>query len=335
MEQEGCPPTALAVTADGRWSMYIPGAPRFVNERFPAALEVGTVFAVRCSEDGRPITLTEEDDGRTVFLDVHDQLHVSLTANPSTGYAWRSIDEIPPSVLEALGEPAFVSPGIPGASGTMSFEFLAAGPGLVEMRLVYDRTFEPGSTAAEWSVTVLVRGQQTVAWSGQVRTQPQAAPGALYLELSVPRLEEGAVPPGAGIRGSDGATTNLLNALANTGDEVLVWGELTCGVVDYGDCRIDAAAIKRAGDDTPTTSSPVVGWSGFIFEDEGQAEDLFQLDGIFPVQYGVAGGTLDVELQLREALEGGQHVRIWGELVAPVDDVNSTRISVERVSLVP
>lgn len=334
LEQEGCAPVTLAIAEGGRWTTYIPGAPPFVNDRFPAELEAGTHFAVRCSEEGRPLTLGVEDDGRTVFLDVHDQLHVNLPSNPSTGYAWRTVGEVPASVLESLGEPTFTGPGIPGASGTMMFRFLAAGPGLVELHLVHDRPFEPDSTTAEWSVTVLVRGQQAIAWSGEVRSQPQAPPDALYLELRVPRLEEGSVPPGVGIRGSDGATTNLLEAVANTGEEVLVWGELTCGVVDYGDCRIDATVIRRTSDDTETISSPVVGWSGFILQDEG-ADDLFQLDGTHPVQYGVAGGTPDVEAQLMEALEGGLHVRIWGELVAPVDDVNNTRITVERLALAP
>ncbi|MEX2032169.1 MAG: hypothetical protein WEA81_04825, partial [Dehalococcoidia bacterium] len=52
----GCVATSLAVTRDGAWRTFVPGAPEFVNEQFVSTLSAGmlaanTPFAVRCSGD--------------------------------------------------------------------------------------------------------------------------------------------------------------------------------------------------------------------------------------------------------------------------------------------
>lgn len=339
LEDEGCRAPVLALTQSGRWLVYAPSAPAFVNARVPSTLEAGRAFLVRCAEADQPIVLGEEDAGRTVRADVRTTIRVALPANPSTGYNWRLAEPLPTTVLTQIGEPEFVGPGLPGAGGTLTFEFLVTGPGVANLHLVYDRSFEPASVIDEWSVTIIVQGQQAVAWLGEVKSQPQAAPGARYLELRVPLLEEGAVPPGVGVRGSDGATSNLLASLVDTGTEVLVWGELTCGVADYGDCRVDVTTVTAttATDAAAAPTSPVVGWAGTIRALGGASdmEDLFQLDGPLPLQYGIAGASEDIEDQLAEAREQGQHIRIWGTLEPLADDVNRTRIIVTEIGLAP
>jgi len=331
LREEGCRSPLIAVTEAGQWRMFSPAAPAFAVARFPLKLEIGRAFAVNCGPSDSPIILTQSDADLTVRADVHDTIRVILPTNPSTGYGWRLAAPLPETVLTLVGEPRFAGPGIPGAGGTLTFEFRATGPGLATVQLIEDRTFEANSTINQWSVTVVISGQQAVAWLGEVRSQPQAAPGSMYLELRVPLLDEGAVPPGAGIRASDGATANALAALVNAGTQVLVWGELTCGVVDYGDCRIDATSVVSL--DAASRSAAVVGWAGIIRALDGA--DLFQLDGTFPIQYGIEGATPDVEAQLSQALANGQHIRIWGTLEAPVGDVNRARITVSDVGLAP
>jgi inhibitor of cysteine peptidase len=338
LRQEGCNAASLAVTEEGAWLTFVPGAPAFVNTSFPATLAVGQVFIVRCGAENAPVVVRTGDDGATIHLAVHAHLTVALPANPSTGYAWRIDPELPATVLSPIGEPTFVPrSALVGAPGTTTLEFLATGPGLVELRLVYDRVFEAAPPEATWTATVTVSGQQTVAWLGEIRTQPAARPDARYLELRQPALPEGSVPAGAGIVGSDGATSNAIAAFSDTGQEVLVWGELTCGVIDYGDCRIDATTILLASTAPVVEPYPVIGWLGTIGSlpaSEGPG-DYFQLAGRFPVQYGIAGETLELQAQLVEARELGQRLRVWGTLHAPVDDVNHTRIVVTEIALAP
>lgn len=45
---ERCAPEVIAITVDGQWLIYVPNAPAFVNERFPASLAQWTGFFVRC-----------------------------------------------------------------------------------------------------------------------------------------------------------------------------------------------------------------------------------------------------------------------------------------------
>jgi hypothetical protein len=56
LDGRGCVATSLAVTMDGAWRTYVPGAPEFVNGQFVSTLSAGmlaanTPFAVRCSGD--------------------------------------------------------------------------------------------------------------------------------------------------------------------------------------------------------------------------------------------------------------------------------------------
>lgn len=45
----GCEVETIAITVGGGWSVYVPGAPDFVNEDFPEELSAGAPFAVRCN----------------------------------------------------------------------------------------------------------------------------------------------------------------------------------------------------------------------------------------------------------------------------------------------
>ncbi len=336
LQQAGCNVVSMGVTSGGSWQMYIPGAPAFVNASFPATLQAGRGFVIRCGDLDTAVTMTEANDGGTAHLQVGSQLRVVLPGNPTTGFAWRIGTDVPPSVLTLTADPVFTpSSSAIGAGGVMTFEFLATGPGAIQLHLVYDRVFENVPPEQEWQITVIVEGQQTVAWFGEIKSQPAAPPTARYLELRVPALEEGSVPPGAGIVGSDGATSNAIESFTNTGNEVLVWGELTCGVADYGNCRIDATSVVLASTASALPSAVVAGWAGTLGLVPGTDQPYFQLAGQFPVQYGIRGTDAAIDTQLTELLASGQRIRVWGTLQAGVDDVNSTRIVVTEIALAP
>jgi predicted secreted protein len=254
---------------------------------------------------------------------------VSLPDNPTTGFAWHVEPAVSATVLEQVGEPSFrPSSSALGAGGTMTFEFLATGPGLVTLHLVYDRSFEAGSTQDEWTATVLVRGQQAVAWYGTVANEPT---GGLNFALEVLDGGSVAVP----IIGSDGQTANALTGYAATGAPVLVLGELTCDSSHPG-CQIDAVRLVAADSQAAQPAIPVVGWSGTVHAVLDEAGgDYFQQAGRFPVQYGIEGATAAVETQLAEVRASGQPIRVWGELRGPTDDIHRTLISVTEIALAP
>lgn len=46
---QGCAPVSISITEAGEFVVYVPGAPDFVNEAFPASLAANTGFIVRCA----------------------------------------------------------------------------------------------------------------------------------------------------------------------------------------------------------------------------------------------------------------------------------------------
>jgi inhibitor of cysteine peptidase len=329
LQLEGCTVVTLAVIEGGHWLIHVVGAPERVNVDFPATLESTRPFLARCGGPERPLLAGPADDARTLALRVHQRLRLSLPANPSTGFAWRVDPPIAPTVLEQVGEPVFhPDSDLVGAGGTMTFDFLASGPGLVTLRLIYDRSFEADSTQDEWSTTVIVRGQQAVAWFGTITPGP--AGGYAFL-LDVIDGAAVAMP----IVGSDGQTSNALTGLAASGAAVLVSGELTCDAA-HPDCQIDAVRIVAADSSAVQPAVPVVGWSGTVHGASGEArESYFQQTGRFPVQYGLQGATPELQMQLDEVRTTGQAIRIWGDLRTSVDDLHGTLIVVTQVSLAP
>ncbi len=94
-----------------------------------------------CSSN--PIKLTIADNGRSLNVNVGEELVIDLEGNPSTGYTWepRNMDG---SFVQQVGETEFRSgnPGLIGASGTLTLTFKALKPGRTNLTLVYHRPWE-------------------------------------------------------------------------------------------------------------------------------------------------------------------------------------------------
>ncbi len=159
LRDQDCEPQGIGWFAGGRWSMFVPGAPDFVNQDFPARLRTGDIFAARCANGGTPVSarLTDANNGAAITVGTGDRVRVALTANPSTGYTWTANPAPSASVLVQQGDPFFVpSSDLLGADGHQVFDFVAQGPGTVTLSMQYARPFESVPPTQTWSVSITV-----------------------------------------------------------------------------------------------------------------------------------------------------------------------------------
>jgi inhibitor of cysteine peptidase len=91
----------------------------------------------------RQIKLTSIDNGKTMNVNVGEQIVVALDGNPSTGYTWEAKD-LDASMLQQVGEIEFKSsnPGLVGAGGTLTLTFTTLKAGTTTLTLAYHRPWE-------------------------------------------------------------------------------------------------------------------------------------------------------------------------------------------------
>jgi inhibitor of cysteine peptidase len=88
------------------------------------------------------IELTEKDNGSVIKVQPGDQITVTLSGNPTTGYTWK-LAAIRIDVLEPGLEPEYVRDStLPGAGGKFTFRFTARSQGYTKVILAYLRTWE-------------------------------------------------------------------------------------------------------------------------------------------------------------------------------------------------
>lgn len=98
-----------------------------------------------------------DEAGSAIALEIGGELTIALPANPSTGYGW-TVAAIDPAVVIQKGEPEFAAQSnLIGAGGTMTFRFTAAGTGINELRLEYQRPWEDAEPLDTYQVTVNVK----------------------------------------------------------------------------------------------------------------------------------------------------------------------------------
>jgi predicted secreted protein len=100
------------------------------------------------------MTLTEQDNGRTVEIGVGSLITLHLKENPTTGYRWQLESS---GGLEMVGD-RFALGGAMGAAGTRVFEFRAGRAGAHVIRLKNRREWEnQGAAAGSFEITVVVK----------------------------------------------------------------------------------------------------------------------------------------------------------------------------------
>lgn len=85
LEQEGCRAESFGTARNSVWSMYIPGAPLFVNANFPAELPQYTPFFVRCASP--PPEFSYECGGAQFIIDGWDNIPLQLTESTNAYFS--------------------------------------------------------------------------------------------------------------------------------------------------------------------------------------------------------------------------------------------------------
>jgi inhibitor of cysteine peptidase len=99
------------------------------------------IGSVGCTMASEGMKLTENDSGKTVELQVGDELEIALPANPTTGYVWEvsSVDSV---VLKLDKSDFFVGDKMIGSGGTTVMKLHAITSGSSSVKLIYHRPFE-------------------------------------------------------------------------------------------------------------------------------------------------------------------------------------------------
>jgi len=101
--------------------------------------------------------MTEADSGKTVEIDVGENLELSLQENATTGYRWEieNLDNKVISVKDEDYQPS--SGGKVGGGGTKKWSLKAIAPGTTEFRLKLWRQWEGNSSVQKrFSVNLVV-----------------------------------------------------------------------------------------------------------------------------------------------------------------------------------
>jgi len=101
------------------------------------------------------LKIAEGDNGHEVTIAKGDELELSLSENPSTGYRWELSGKAAP-VCELLNDNFEAAGTMPGRGGMHRWQFRAVQPGSGEIALQYRRSWEEGTPPAR-SYRVSVR----------------------------------------------------------------------------------------------------------------------------------------------------------------------------------
>jgi inhibitor of cysteine peptidase len=103
------------------------------------------------------LQIAEDDNGHTVKLAVGDELELSLSENPTTGYQWELTAKAEP-VCKLVKDDFEAPTRTPGSGGVHRWQFRAVQPGIGKIALQYRRSWEEGAAPARsYQVTVHVK----------------------------------------------------------------------------------------------------------------------------------------------------------------------------------
>ena len=122
------------------------------------AFLVFIVLVSSCSSDENGRTLTVENAGQTIEMNVGYIFSVELEGNPSTGYTWE-VAEMDTALLKQVGETEFETDNdLVGASGVLILRFEAIGTGETPLNLIYHRPWEENIPPEEtFEVSLVVK----------------------------------------------------------------------------------------------------------------------------------------------------------------------------------
>lgn len=136
-----------------------------------------------------------------------------------------------------------------------------------------------------------------------------------------------------GIESSDPALAAQLETLRDTQMPVRVWGRLTCGGMDVNACQISVIAVAVVGEPPAEAPTAVNAWVGTIkpLPAGSEYDDYFEReDG---QRFGIASVDEDMQRRIGAVRTAGARVRVWGQLLSDVADVEGRQIQLERYEL--
>ncbi|HEY48081.1 MAG: hypothetical protein AMJ88_08640 [Anaerolineae bacterium SM23_ 63] len=173
------------------------------------------------------------------------------------------------------------------------------------------------------------------AWYGYVLSLPTGDPFDDRLIL---------VPEGVGEFGLVGSNSEIeaeieaLRDKSEPANKAHFWGVLTCGVEDYGGCRLVVERLRPDGPGPFFEPDIVKGWEGVVYAGppgpRSGGDDYFALVGDYHVQYGIWSEDETLSEQIEGLRDTNNVIFVWGELVAGVPDWNGTQIQVTQIDVV-
>jgi len=146
-------------------------------------------------------------------------------------------------------------------------------------------------------------------------------------------------PLGIGEFGIKGFTSEIeaeivaLRDASGPGEFVHLWGVLYCNVSDYNTCQLAVERVEY-GDQYTVAVSAVDRWVGTIKRTtfNGEPAYVFELAEGAALQYGIsANNDQMIQGQIEALGDSGTIVSVWGDLLVGVQDINGTRIEVQRL----
>ena len=104
----------------------------------------------------QPAAYDANDSGKSVPLEIGQNLSISLPENPTTGYAWNATVTDGLLIAETAYAPDPQSTGMVGVGGTRNWTVRGVRAGTQQFDAVYVRPFDPELAAGEFNLTVQV-----------------------------------------------------------------------------------------------------------------------------------------------------------------------------------
>ncbi|MBN2502513.1 MAG: hypothetical protein JXB38_17155 [Anaerolineales bacterium] len=192
-------------------------------------------------------------------------------------------------------------------------------------------TLVTNGTFKDESGQLIAVAPPVAGWLGYVETLPEGSPFDDALVLS---------PEGTGSLGVAGATTELENEIVGLRDKeepgkfAHFWGKLNCEIEDYNGCQLLVTKLRYGA--TATEGDQVAAWQGKLMSHTFNSglSSVLVLDYRFPMWFSVDSNDMDIKSQIESLRDSGAVVRLWGELLTGIPDVNGSRIQVNRIEVI-
>ena len=106
-----------------------------------------------------PVSLTEQDSGKSIEISVGQPILVRLASNPTTGYSWSvQGNPAPLEVVKSDYDPDPQGKSRVGAGGVQTVQLIAKSAGKAQLKLYYRRPWEKDvPPASTFAVTIVVK----------------------------------------------------------------------------------------------------------------------------------------------------------------------------------